>query len=120
MKILVAEDDQMLAKAYRLRLEQEGYELIFAETGLEALRLAEEEKPDIVLLDIIMPQKDGFFFLEQLCEKEGVCRMPVIVLSNVDQEQFKKKGLKLGAVEYLVKAKVDIDEIVAKIKGYAV
>jgi DNA-binding response OmpR family regulator len=116
-KILVAEDDRFLSKVYFTKLSAEGYDVVVASDGEEAIRKVEAEKPDLVLLDMVMPKTNGFDVLKTI--KAGDTKdIPVIILSNLGQDEDVKKGLKLGAVDYLVKTNLSIQEVVTKVKEY--
>ena len=118
MKILIAEDDEFLLKVYRMTLEQEKFDVVIAKDGEEALKQAAKEKPDLILLDILMPKKDGFDVLKELKENEDLKDIPVIILSNLGQEADIEKGKELGAVDYIIKGNVDIENVIQKVKKY--
>jgi two-component system, OmpR family, alkaline phosphatase synthesis response regulator PhoP len=118
MKILIAEDDPFLMKVYRMTFEQEGYDIILAEDGEQALFRLQKECPDIMLLDILMPKMDGFDVLREI-QKDKKCKgIPIIVLSNLGQESDVAKAKELGAVDYAIKGDTDIEDVVAKVKQY--
>lgn len=116
-KILVVEDDRFLRELIVKKLSQEGFEVDFAVDGEDGLTKIKEGKPDIVLLDLILPTIDGFEVLRKLKEEDIVPSLPVIILSNLGQREDIEKGLSLGAADYLVKAHFTPDEIVQKIKS---
>ena len=113
-RILIAEDEGPIANAMALKLKVSGYDVQVASNGKEALKLLEKDKFDLMLLDLIMPQVDGFEVLETL-KKKGI-KLPIIVTSNLGQEEDKKQAFALGAFEYLVKADTPLYEIVEKIQ----
>lgn len=115
-KILVIEDDRFLRKLLLERLEEEGYTLDGAVDGEEGLKKAKEEKFDLILLDLILPGMDGFEVLSQIKKEEGLKEIPVLILSNLGQKEEIERGLKLGAVDYIIKAHFTLDEIIEKIK----
>ncbi len=117
-KILLIEDDLSLLKIYSNKLRNSGFDVSVATTGDEGLRKARVEKPDLVLLDLILPGKDGFMVLEELKEMPETKESPVIILSNLGQEADIQKGNELGAAEYLVKADVSLVDLVEKIRSY--
>ena len=117
-KILLAEDDKFISRAYKDGLERAGFNLILASDGEEAVKLIKTEKPDLVLLDVIMPLKNGFEVLEEVKKDPETKDIPVIVLSNLGQDSDIAKGRSLGAVDYLVKANFTMAEVVEKIKKY--
>ncbi len=114
-KVLIIEDERPLAHALELKLSHEGYEPAVALTGSEGLQKALTGEYAVILLDLIMPELDGFSLLEQLQQK-GI-KTPVIVLSNLGQEEDKAKAKSLGAIDYFVKANTPILEIVKRMKG---
>ncbi|MFA6215434.1 MAG: response regulator [Patescibacteria group bacterium] len=116
IKVLVAEDDRFLSKAYEVKLKKEGFEPILVANGEEAIAKAKSEKPDIILLDLVMPKIDGFEALAELKQNSETKSIPVIILSNLGQEDDIKKGKELGAEDYLVKSNIAINSVVAKIR----
>ncbi|MBI4692151.1 MAG: response regulator [Candidatus Terrybacteria bacterium] len=117
-KVLIIEDDEQVARVYGIKLKQENIEIIKATDGEEGLEKMVSEKPSLVLLDLMLPKKDGFWVLEEMAKEPASKKIPVVILSNLGQEQDKERALKLGAKEYLVKADVSIKEVVEKIKKY--
>jgi len=117
-KILLVEDDLSLLKIYSNKLKINGFDVLPATTGDEALRKAQAESPNIVLLDLIIPGKDGFVVLEELKKMEQTKNIPVIILSNLGQESDIQRGRRLGAVDYLIKSDVSLVDLVGKIKKY--
>ena len=115
-KILVVEDETFLVKIYAVKLKKEGYDVSIANDGEEAVRLAADVHPDLILLDLILPKMNGFEALEKMRANEVNKQTPVIVLSNLGQEEDIKRAEALGADGYLVKANFSIQDIVAKIK----
>jgi DNA-binding response OmpR family regulator len=115
-KILVIEDDKFLLKIINKKLSTEDYQLIQAMNGEEGLRAAREKKPDLILLDLVLPEMDGFEVLKRLKDNPTCSNIPVIVLSNLGEREKIDKGLKLGAADYLVKADLNPGEIVNRIK----
>ena len=111
VKILVAEDDKFLASAYRVKLSSEGYEIKMASDGQEALDIMETFTPDVILLDLIMPVKDGFSVLEELKKNDKWKNIPVIVASNLGQKEDIDKSMQLGATDYFVKSDMHIDRL---------
>ena len=115
-KILFIEDEQSLQESLGGFLKKEGYEVISALDGEMGLRLAETEKPDLILLDLILPKIVGLDVLKSLKEKPETKEIPVIVLTNVEEIEKVEKALQLGATTYLVKAQYSLSELVEKIK----
>jgi DNA-binding response OmpR family regulator len=119
MKVLLIEDDKFLRTVLEKKLSAEGFEVVSAVDGDEALEKIISDKPDIILLDIILPKRSGFLVLENIKKDPELKKVPVLIISNLGQEEDVKKGLSLGAIEYFVKAKVSLDDVVKKIKEYA-
>lgn len=114
-KILMIEDDRFLRKIYRDKFARAGFDFIEATNGEEGLNKVISENPDLVLLDLILPRKNGFDVLIEI--KRSVKQpLPVIILSNLGQESDIQRGLKLGADDYLVKSDVSLSEVVEKTK----
>jgi len=114
--ILFVEDESVLQKTFGEILKQEGYEVISALDGEIGLRLAKEKKPDLILLDLILPKIHGFDVLKKLKEDKETQEIPVIVLTNLEGIGDVDKALELGATTYLVKAQYTLEEVVEKIK----
>lgn len=115
-KILFIEDESALQKTFGEILTQEGYQMISALDGEIGLRLAGDEKPDLILLDLILPKVNGFDVLRKLKEDKETKDIPVIVLTNLEEVRNVDKAIELGATTYLVKASYSLKEIVEKIK----
>ena len=116
-KILVIEDDKFLRELIAQKLVKEGYEISEAIDGEEGIKKIKEEKPDLVLLDLILPGIDGFEVLSMMREDLAVASIPVIILSNLGQKEDVERGLKLGAADYLIKAHFTPGEIIEKIRN---
>lgn len=112
--VLVAEDEKPMAHALELKLLRAGFKPTVAANGQEALDFLRKDKFDLLLLDIIMPQVNGFAVLEQL-KKEGKSGMPIIMTTNLGQEEDRKRAMGLGAVDYVVKSDTPIAKIVERI-----
>lgn len=117
-KIILVEDEPLLANLLRQRLEHEGMKVDLARDGEEALKLLRETKPDLILLDVILPKISGFELMETLRADPQFERAPIIILSNLGQDADIAKGQALGAVQYFVKAKVSIEELVEEVKSF--
>ena len=115
-KILFIEDESALQKTFGEILSQEGYEMFSALDGEIGLRLVKEKKPDLVLLDLILPKVDGFDVLKKIKEDEETKNIPVIVLTNLEGMKDINKVIELGATTYLVKANYSLVEVLEKIK----
>ncbi|MEK7071765.1 MAG: response regulator, partial [Patescibacteria group bacterium] len=116
-KILLIEDEQALQKTVGDRLSQEGYEIISALDGEIGLNLANAKKPDLILLDLILPKIQGLDVLKKLKETKETKEIPVIILTNLEEMEKINKALELGATAYLVKANYSLEELVEKIKN---
>lgn len=114
-KILVVEDDKFLRELIVQKLNSEGYEPSEAIDGEEGIKKVKEERPDLVLLDLILPNIDGFEVLSRMKTDAALSKIPVIILSNLGQKEDVEKGLKMGAVDYLIKAHFTPGEIIDKI-----
>jgi DNA-binding response OmpR family regulator len=116
-KILIIEDDKFLRELIVRKLAEEEFEIVGAVDGEEGVKKAKDAKPDLILLDLILPGIDGFEVLSKLKEDPLLAPIPVIILSNLGQREDIEKGLKLGAVDYLVKANFTPNEIIEKVKS---
>lgn len=116
-KILFIEDESALQKAATQVLSETGYEVSSALDGETGLRVAKELLPDLILLDLILPKKNGFEVLKELKENEQTKKIPVIILSNLESGGDVQKSLELGATTYLVKTNYSLQDVVEKIKG---
>ena len=114
--ILFIEDESALQKTFEEILRQEGYEMISALDGEIGLKLAKMKKPDLILLDLILPKIHGFEVLKELKEDEKTKEIPIIVLTNLEGLKDVDKALELGAKTYLVKANYSLEEVITKIK----
>ncbi len=115
-KILFIEDEMRLQEALGAKLRIEGYEVISALDGDSGLKIAEEQRPDLILLDLVLPKKDGFKVLEEIRLKPEIKDIPVIVLSNLEGRQDIERVVALGVQSYLAKANYTLEEVVEKIK----
>ncbi len=115
-KILIIEDDKFLRELIARKLEREGYETSEAVDGEEGFKKIKEETPDLVLLDLILPGIDGFEVLSKMKDDVAVSQIPVIILSNLGQKEDVDRGLKLGAIDYLIKAHFTPGEIIEKVR----
>ncbi|OGY45713.1 MAG: hypothetical protein A3J62_00390 [Candidatus Buchananbacteria bacterium RIFCSPHIGHO2_02_FULL_38_8] len=114
--ILLVEDDEFLAELYATKLNLEGFEVSLAADGEKGLRMIKEKKPDLVLLDIVLPKMDGFEILKKMKAGKNTKDIPVILLTNLSQKDEVKRGLGLGANDYLIKAHFMPSEVIKKIK----
>lgn len=115
-KILIIEDDIFLRELISRKLALEGYDIKQASDGENGLKELKKQAPDLVLLDLILPGIDGFEVLMRVKKNSELAHIPVIILSNLGQREDIEKGLKLGAVDYLIKAHFTPREIIEKVK----
>jgi len=115
-KILFIEDEMRLHKNFEELFKTENFELISSYDGESGLKLAEETTPDLILLDLILPRKNGFEVLKELKSNPRLANIPVIVLTNVGGIQDIERALSLGAYTYLEKANYSLDDVLEKIK----
>jgi len=114
--ILIVEDDTMISAMYQTKLSAEGLEVLVADNGVDGLRLADDKKPDLILLDVIMPQMDGFAVLAELQKNIKTKKIPVILLTNLGTEEDQQKGKELGATDYIVKSSLTPEQVSDKVK----
>lgn len=115
-KILLIEDDANLIRSLTDFIKKEGFEIISAMNGEEGIKKAGITNPDLILLDIILPKKNGFTVLEALKKDENLKNIPVVILTNLEEEKDIEKALSLGAYTYLVKANYSLDDILKKVR----
>ncbi len=116
-KIIIVEDEEILRNLLQKKLTEEGYSVEVAENGEEGLVKIRENRPDLILLDIIMPKMGGFEMLEEMQKDEGIAGIPVIVVSNSGQPVEIDRAQKLGAKDWLVKTEFDPQEVIDKVVG---
>jgi DNA-binding response OmpR family regulator len=116
--IIVAEDDRFYSSVFKTKLAKEGFEVAIAENGEAALEAVRARRPDLLLLDLIMPVKDGFGVLKELRADDKLKDLKVVVVTNLSQDEDKQRVTALGALDYVVKANVSINEMVAIIKKH--
>lgn len=114
--ILIVEDEKLLSDMYEMKFSREGFDVTTAVDGFDGLKKAKSGKPDIILLDIIMPKVDGFAALRDLKSSPETKDIPVILLTNLGQEEDVEKGRKLGADDYFIKASYTPAVIVSKVR----
>jgi len=114
--IFLVEDDQYLVDIYITKLEKEGFEVDLARDGQEALDFLEKNKPDLLILDIVIPSVDGWEILRRIRKEERLKSLPVIILSNLNQKREVMKGINLGATKYLIKAHYTPSEILEEVR----
>jgi len=115
-KILLVEDDPFLKDIYTTKLKEEGFVTLVADNGKLALDLLKKEDPDLMLLDIVLPEVTGWELLSEIKKNKKFKNLPVIILSNLGQKQEVSKGIKLGAARYLIKAHYTPSEVIKEVK----
>jgi len=116
MTILIVEDEEILRKVLKEKFEENDYSVVLAMDGEAAINLARKYKPQLILLDLILPKKDGFEVLKDLKSDFELKHIPVIILSNLGQDEGIKKAFDLGAIDYIIKTQHPVNEIVEKVK----
>jgi len=116
-KILIVEDDEFLLQMYAAKLELENFSVYTAVTGTQGLKVAQKELPDLILLDLNLPEMDGFSVLQFLKKEDKTKNIPVLVLTNFAQKENIDRCLDLGAEDYLIKAHFVPSEVIEKIKN---
>ena len=115
-KVMLVEDDKFLSSLIRARLEKDGFSVAQAFDGDDAIKRLPEERPSLVILDLIMPKTNGFDVLKAISLMPGLERTPVVVVSNLAQDSDVLKAQQLGAKAYFVKVKISIDDLIGKIE----
>ncbi len=116
-KILIIEDEEIMLDLIRRKMTSEGYEVIVARDGEEGLRMIKDGQPDLVLLDLVMPKRNGFSVLEEVQKDEELRKIPIVIVSNSGHPVELSRARKLGARDWLVKTEFDPRELVEKVKG---
>lgn len=117
-RILVVEDEEFLATALKDNLESEGYDVEIAANGDEAMTHILKVRPNLILLDLLMPKKDGFYVLGEVKKNTDLALIPIVVLSNLGGDSEIKRALEMGADDYFVKSQHPIEEVVEKVREY--
>ncbi|MDD3808518.1 MAG: response regulator [Candidatus Pacebacteria bacterium] len=115
--ILLVEDEAFLSSLLALKLEQQGFNVEKAMDGEEAFELLKTIRPDLILLDLILPKRNGFEFLELLRNDPNFSKTPVIITSNLGQDTDIERGKNFGVIEYIVKNRLSIDELIDKVSS---
>jgi len=116
-RILIVEDEEVISELLQKKLENQGYQVSLARNGEEGLAEMRENRPDLILMDLVMPKMDGFTVMEEMQKDEALKKIPLIVISNSGQPVDLNRAKKLGARDWLVKAEFDPQELVEKIKN---
>ena len=117
-KILIIEDEKILVEMYKSKLEANNFEVISAFSSEEGMEILRKEKPDLIILDILLPKENGITFLEKIEKIKVISDILIIVFSNYDDPETRKKALKLGAEDYLIKTQFTPREFLEKVKEY--
>lgn len=117
-RILIAEDEEFLALALKDNLETEGYLVDVAANGDEAVAFVRKNRPSLILLDLLMPKKDGFYVLEEVKKNPEWKLIPIVVLSNLGGDAEIKRAFEMGADDYFVKSQHPIEEVIEKVHEY--
>jgi DNA-binding response OmpR family regulator len=118
VKVLLIEDDVRVRELYELVLKMDEYQVVTAETGEDGLKKATTEDPDLIFLDIRLPGMNGLEVLEHLRQNEKTASIPVVILSNLDDEKTISRGVSLGALEYVVKSRITPQDLSKRVKDY--
>jgi len=116
IKVLIIEDDSYISDMYRIKLESENFEVVVAEDGVVGIKQLEKYRPDVILLDVVMPKVDGFSVLKSIKSTDEIKDIPVIMLTNLGQKDNVERGFELGASGYIIKAHFTPSEVVKKVK----
>lgn len=114
--VFIVEDDPFVLRVYQRKLQKEGFNIALATNGKEALERIKSEPPNLILLDLVMPIKDGFELISDLKNDPQLKKIPIVVLTNLGQQKDADRVKSLGVEEYLVKSNTSIPGVVAKIK----
>lgn len=114
-KVIIVDDDELLRKLLTRKLKEEGYEVVLAVDGKEGVEKIKEGKPDLILMDIVMPNMDGFQAMEEIQKDESISHIPIVVVSNSGQPVEIDRAKKLGASDWLVKTEFDPQEVINKV-----
>ncbi|MEK7646959.1 MAG: response regulator [Patescibacteria group bacterium] len=117
-RILIVEDEDFLRQVMEDNFISAGYAVDLATDGEEAMEQISHKKPDLILLDLLLPKKDGFYVLEEVKKSSEWGLIPIIVLSNLGQDTEIKKALEMGANDYFVKSQHPIQEVVERVKDF--
>lgn len=114
--VLLAEDDNFVSDIYNLKLQKEGFQVILAQDGREAIKYLETEVPDIIMLDIMMPYADGMDVLAAIQKDEHLKHIPILMLTNLSDRENIDRAMSMGASDYLIKAHFTPSEVVQKVR----
>lgn len=117
ISVLVVEDDKFISGAYQAKFESEGFNCKFAFNGEEALEILKAFIPDVIILDLVMPVKNGFEVLKEIKKDKKLSKIHVLVATNLGQEQYIVKAKEMGANDYILKSELTLEELVKKIRS---
>lgn len=117
-KILIIEDETILSEMYKEKLVQAGYDTVCAQTSQEGYEMLQKQKPDLIILDILLPKENGIFFLKRLRKNPDLAGINVLAFSNYDDPETKKEARKLGVLDYLIKTSYTPKQMVERIKTF--
>lgn len=118
VKILLIEDDKDQILMYQTKFELSGYDFIAAENGPKGIEMAEKEKPDMVLIDLLMDKMGGIEVLENLKNNPQTKDIPAVIVTNLDKQDLAEKAMALGALDFIVKSKIPLREMMARIESF--
>ncbi len=118
INILLIEDEPLLGDLLKKRLEKEGFGVVHQKNGLDGLEYLKANKPDLILLDIILPKLSGFELMEKIQSDSQYHPAPIVIISNLGQDTDIERGQALGAIGYFVKARVSMEDLVSKVKDF--
>lgn len=117
-KILLIEDDKDQILLYQTKFELSGYDFVAADNGSKGLAMAEKEKPDIILIDLLMAGMGGIEVLEKLKQNPKTKNIPAVIVTNLDKHELAQKAMDLGALDFIVKSRVPLREMMARIENF--
>jgi len=116
--VLIVEDDSHISKVYEIQIKREGFNTTIARDGEQAIEFLKTENFDLIILDLMIPKKDGFSVLEEIRKNPKFLNIPVLIISNLGQKADEIRAIELGATEYLIKIDHSIQEVINKVKSY--
>lgn len=119
-KILLGEDEEFVARSFIRKLQLEGYEVLHAHNGNEVLEMLKTERPDLIILDLMMPLRTGFEVLQEIKASTDatLLKIPIIVASNLGQKSDIDTALSLGAIDFLIKSNISLKELIVKVREH--
>lgn len=116
-KVLIIDDDEAILEMYKIKFDETGFETLIASNGQDGIEIAKDKNPEVILLDILMPEFNGLDVLRKLKEDEKTKMIPVYLLTNIQKDGVTEKAMKLGAEKYFMKAEYEPAHLVEKIKN---